>query len=311
MTKTKNHLSPHDRFIRAMMTNPQVIQEFFQENLPATIKKLIDFRAIVPQKESFIDDDLRLQIADLLYSVPLNGEKGYLYLLMEHTSSPHRLLPLRMLKYVLAVIDHHLKKEKTQKLPLVYPLILYSGKKAYPFSVDFFDLFEDQKKVAQDIFLKPFHLIDLSQVNDVKLEQYQWFGLMALLAKHIHDPHILPFFQGILGKLRILEAQGELGYIRLIISYVMEAGKEENTKAFLEVIKKGFEKGEEIMTIAERLRQEGFEKGILEGKQEGKLEEKLETALSLLKLGIPQETIRQATHLSFEQIADLRQKILN
>ena len=62
----KNNLSPHDRFTRSLMSHPKVIEEFFQKHLPRKIKKVIDFSSIKLQKESFIDDSLNLQIADLL-----------------------------------------------------------------------------------------------------------------------------------------------------------------------------------------------------------------------------------------------------
>lgn len=82
------------------MTNPKVAEEFFKANLPAHIKKAIDFSSINLQKESFIDDNLKLQIADLLYSVKFNGQPGFLYLLLEHASKPDPLLSFRMLKYM-------------------------------------------------------------------------------------------------------------------------------------------------------------------------------------------------------------------
>src|SRR3546814_1560203 len=95
---TKSRISPHDRYIRSMMTNPKVIQEFFESNLPQEIKEVIDFSSITPRKDSFIDDKLRLQIADILFSVKFRGELGYLYLLLEHASTPDMMLPFRMLK---------------------------------------------------------------------------------------------------------------------------------------------------------------------------------------------------------------------
>ena len=62
----------------------------FQEKL----KTVLDFQSIELQKESFIDDKLRLKIADLLYAVKFEGRPGYLYLLFEHASSPDRLFAL-------------------------------------------------------------------------------------------------------------------------------------------------------------------------------------------------------------------------
>ena len=62
------HLSPHDRVLRSTMAQPQVIKEFFSNYLPANIKKEIDLDSIQLQKDSFIDDKLRMQITDLLYT---------------------------------------------------------------------------------------------------------------------------------------------------------------------------------------------------------------------------------------------------
>lgn len=98
----KNRLSPHDRFVRSLMTNPKVIREFFETHLPREMREAIDLTSIQPQKESFIDDKLRVQIADLLYAVHVNGEPGFIYLLIEHQSSPDKLLPFRLLKYMTA-----------------------------------------------------------------------------------------------------------------------------------------------------------------------------------------------------------------
>lgn len=35
--------SPHDRFVRSIMTNPKVVQEFFETNLLQEIKDILDF----------------------------------------------------------------------------------------------------------------------------------------------------------------------------------------------------------------------------------------------------------------------------
>ena len=64
--------------------------------------------------------------------------------------------------------------------------------------MDLFNLFKEQKDLAKEMMPSPYHLIDLTQVSDEVLRQYQFFGAMALLAKHIHDPDILPFFKSFL-----------------------------------------------------------------------------------------------------------------
>lgn len=72
------------------------------------------------------------------------------------------------------------------------------------------------------------------------------------------------------------------------------------------------------MTIAQQLEQKGIEKGIEKGRiegrtegiqlgeQKGKLEGKLEVARSLLKMGMPIESVQEATGLSEDDLAQIR-----
>ena len=91
-------ISIHDRVFRSSMAKPEVTLEFFKNFLPANILNKIDIRSIKLQNDSFIDDKLRIKMTDLLYTANFDGELGYLYLLVEHQSTPDKLLPFRLLK---------------------------------------------------------------------------------------------------------------------------------------------------------------------------------------------------------------------
>lgn len=295
---SKKRLSPHDRFTRAMMTNKKVIREFFDLHLPEKIKKMVDFSTLEPQKESFIDDKLRLNIADLLYQVKIEGQDSYFYVLLEHQSSSDKLMPYRLIKYMIGIIDHHLKKNGGSRLPFIFPIVLYTGEKPYRYSMDLFDLFEDHKELARDTWIRAFHLVDLTQVSDEELKKYSWFGTMALMLKHVHDPDILPLFKSQLQILRKIEKEGESEYLYTILSYVVEAAEVSSKEEFLQTIKQLESLNEEkVMTIAEQFR------------QEGKAERNIEIALSMLQGGIPLETISKHTHLSAPELEALKKKI--
>ena len=66
------HITPHDAYFRAAMNNPKVAREFFEQHLPANIKAAMDLTALQIQKESFIDDKLKLQITDLIFATKFN-----------------------------------------------------------------------------------------------------------------------------------------------------------------------------------------------------------------------------------------------
>ena len=95
----------------------------FANYLPEHIKTQVDIKSIQLQKESFIDDKLRMQITDLLYTAQFGKQQGYLYLLIEHQSVPDKLMAFRVLKYKIAIMEHHLKITNSKQLPIIYPYV--------------------------------------------------------------------------------------------------------------------------------------------------------------------------------------------
>jgi len=315
----KKSLSYHDRFTRAMLANPRVIEEFFRKNLPDQVRDSLDFSSIQLQQESFIGDNLKTQIVDLLYKADFHGRPGFLYLLIEHASKADPLLPFRLLKYIVAIMEHHLKTTETKELPLVYPLILYTGKRPYNHTVDLFDLFpKEDRDMARETLMSPYHLVDLTQVSDNELRMHLWYGTMAQVLKHIYDEDIYPFFKVLIEPLKVIEVQGEESYINTIVTYVMGFGEEDLYKV-VKTLKTVDE--EKLMTLAEYLKpkiyqrgieqgleqglEKGLEKGLEQGLAEGAEKSKIEIARSMLVKGTDTEFIMSVTGLSQEEITKL------
>ena len=316
--KTGEINQAHDRFFRSIMTDPKVIREFFEINLPVNVRNAIDLGSIVPQKDSFIDDHLRLQTADMLFSVEFGKQPGYLYLLVEHQSSPDKFMAFRILKYMIAIMEKHVAKTKGSKLPLVYPVVIYNGWKNYSHSTDIFDLFEDDKKLAQDILWQPFKLIDLSTISDDKLKASLWYGVAGYVMKHIFEKDFLPALKETVKYLRTIEKYGENSYIYTVLSYIVEAS-EIKTQDFINVVKTGLItiNEEKIMTLAEQWREEGRQETMIlaeqwkrEGVERGKLEALKTTAVRLLDQGLDIDRIADITGLSVSEITVLRKHIV-
>lgn len=310
---------PHDRYIRSMMADPRVAHEFFDVNLPIQIRECVDLSTLKLQKDSFIDDKLRLQIADVLFAAKINGEVGYFYLLMEHQSKPERTLPFRIQKYINAIQEDHLRKYNTSTLPFVYPMVMYTGKKPYTYSMDLYELYGPHKEIAKEIMSGPFQLIDLTKLSDEDLRPYLWFGTMSLLAKHIHDPDILPFFQEeFVTILKMLDSIGEQGYVIRSVSYMVEAGDISNQDTFIKGLRENLQESKrKAMTIAEKIRRagkaegfkEGLEKGIIQGLEQG-IEQGIEVVASnMLKQGIGPSMVSSLTNLPLSRIKKIKQTI--
>lgn len=317
-----NHLTPHDKFFRSTMVDPRIAREFFEQNLPANIKEVIDFSTIQLEPESHIDDKLKQQITDLLYYAEFSGSPGYIYVLIEHQSTPDPLMSFRLIKYMLAIMEDHLKKTKDGILPVIYPCVFYTGDKKYNYSTDIFDLFGDNKALAKSILWAPYQLIDLSKIPDEKLKEYLRYGVMAIIMKHVYKKNFLVTFRDLISDLRAIEDFGEVGYIHAIISYIICAGEvrgQQEFKEFVKIIEAGLTKVSrgDIMTIAEQFRQEGKQEGIQEGMQKGKQEgrqegrqEAIETMLlRFFNQGLGFEQIVALTGLAPEQIEAIKNKV--
>ena len=304
----QSNLTPHDRYMRSICSYLPVIQECFEKHLPLEILKAIDFSTLKPMKDSFINDKLHQKVADLLFSVKFNEGPGYIYLLMEHASTPDKLLPFRMIQYIFAIMEQHLQQFGGKKLPLVVPMILYTGEKGYPHSTDIFDLFGKEKTLAKAVFRSPYELIDLTQIPDDTLrENYTFFGAAALTAKHIRHLEaildVVPFHKSVLYLLQKLTKQGFHKYAHTTLSYMFLAGEMKNKEEFAGIIGAGLSRNdeEELMTIAEHYRQ----KGLKEGEQKGRQEGEQRAALNLFDFGMTPEQVAEAIKLPLIEVQAL------
>jgi predicted transposase/invertase (TIGR01784 family) len=270
--KTNIH-SPHDKYFRRSMSYPQVAENFFAAHLPEKIKNIADFKTLQLRKESYLDQELKESLTDILFSVNMTQEKGYFYILVEHQSSVDKLMPFRLFKYMLLIMEQHLRENKEKKLPLIYPLVFYTGPRKYDASTDFFDLFVESKTLAQEIFLKPFQLIDVNQALDDKSKTQLWSSVMELCLKHTYERDILPIFhQNMIYLLRSLlpEKEGK-NFIEDTITYLVSTAEISDLRRFIKLIQENLtlELGEKTMTLLEQATQKGYQKGRQEGHHEG------------------------------------------
>jgi len=297
---TQNHPALHDHFFRKMMTNPKVIREFFEQNLPSNIKSVIDFATIKPQKDSFIGDKLKQQITDLLFSVNFNHKQGYIYILIEHQSIPDKLMPFRILKYMVSIMEDHLTKTAETELPVVYPIIFYTGTKPYNYSTDLFDLFGDGKELALEVFGRPYQLVNILKASDSGIDDLLWYGVLASTMKHIRNNDFLPVFKQLIHKLKLIEKQGGIDYIYVVLEYIVRVAEISSKEEFVKTITFELSKIDEkkVMTIAEQFKQEGIQKG----KQEGIIQAERAIAIRLLDIGMDIEQVAQLTELPTKEI---------
>ncbi len=188
--------NPHDSFVRAMMANMTVAKAFFTRYLPSQIVNVLDINSIRLEDGTYVDSRLQKSLSDLVYDCRYLEPKGSvgakIVLLVEHQSTPQKLLPFRVYHYMFSLLNRQLKarhkKHSTSQLPAVYALVLYNGKQSpYPYSLLLSDCFDDPHNIMKPLFTEAIPLIDLNQENDQELKELKWLGIQSLALKYARD----------------------------------------------------------------------------------------------------------------------------
>ena len=182
--------NPHDKLARQSLANIDVAKDFLATHIPKHILAKFDLNNIELSNRTYIDPQLTEQSSDIVYKVKmLDGTSGYLYFLVEHQSGALPFMPLRILKYQIAIMEDHLLQNRHEsKLPIVLPTIFYTGdKKPYPYSLNLFDLFYDYN-FAEQTLMKPAHLVDITQISDEEIKTHTIIGLLELAQKLEQQP---------------------------------------------------------------------------------------------------------------------------
>ncbi len=296
MPKIPSH---HDALFRKFLGNIEVARDFLAIHLPPHLRERCDFTTLAMESGSFIEDDLRTQCSDMLYSVQTPVGKGYLYLLIEHQSRPEKLMAFRLLKYAVAAMQRHLE-QGNDTLPVVIPLLFYHGcTSPYPYTTRWLDCFADPE-LAESVYRQAFPLVDITAMPDNAIVTHQRVALLELVMKHIRTRDMLELAEEIARLLNQWTLPQE--QFRSLMYYIVGRGETSDTKQFLHTIAAQTQDyREDVMTIAEQLRQEGEQKG----RQEGRQETRIQIARQLLANGVDRAVVRLSTGLTDSELDNL------
>jgi predicted transposase/invertase (TIGR01784 family) len=186
--KTKNNSKkrknlPHDSLFKRIMENNIAAKEFLETYLPVEVKNIIDLNSIKVQKESYIEPNLTKRLSDIVYKVTTkNNQDAFIYILAEHQSSVDQLMAFRLWKYTLLLAERHI--EKKEKIPLIFPIVIYAGKAKYTASRNLWSLFEYQD-LSKQLLTRDHALVDLQAMSDDEIAKKKHIALFEYIMKHV------------------------------------------------------------------------------------------------------------------------------
>ena len=313
----KNKVStPHDKLFRASMTHPEVARDFLTTHLPTKLVRQIDFNSMVVSPNTFIDEELKLTESDVLIKTTIAGKSGYIYVLAEHQSTQDSLMPFRLLKYMTRIWDyhqqHHKKKKNVLPFPAIFPLVFYTGPTLYKAPRAIWELCDEQSELMRDILSEPFHLIDVNIIPENTLTSRIWSGTMEFLMRHRFRQHISQELEKVAHSFNELLLEDKSQFVLQLLSYIMAVDDEHrSTKELTELMRNKISPkvGDEIVSLAERLIEEGREEGREAGREEGELKKSFEIARSMLIEGCEPVFVAKVTQLPINTIKELQKKL--
>ncbi|EAA8387271.1 Rpn family recombination-promoting nuclease/putative transposase [Salmonella enterica] len=302
--------TPHDAIFKKMMSYPEVARDFLDSHLPAPLRAICDLTTLNLESTSFIEDDLRAYYSDIVWSLKTNKGEGYIYCVIEHQSTAVQHMAFRLMRYATAAMQYHLDAGN-KTLPLVIPILFYHGEQSpYPFSLNWLDEF-DSPQLARQLYSQTFPLVDITVTPDDEIMQHRRVALLELMQKHIRARDWMSMVDK-LTSLLIADIAND-SQLQTLFNYLVQYGDTSRASDFIrEVAKRSPHHKERLMTIAERLRQEGhhnglqegLQQGLQQGRQQGTREEALRIARMMQEKGIDRDAILAITGLSVEEAAN-------
>ncbi|HEV8577505.1 MAG TPA: Rpn family recombination-promoting nuclease/putative transposase [Thermoanaerobaculia bacterium] len=134
MARRKDKAPGHDLGYKRLFSQPSLVEGLLRGFLHESWIDQLDFSTLEKVGNSFVSEDLRERHSDVIWRLRLRGDGEtwvYLYLLLELQSTSDPFMAVRLLTYIGLLLEEIIRKEKLKpgdRLPAVFPLVLYNGK---------------------------------------------------------------------------------------------------------------------------------------------------------------------------------------
>ncbi|MES2998593.1 MAG: Rpn family recombination-promoting nuclease/putative transposase [Pseudomonadota bacterium] len=288
---------PHDSLFRSYLSNIKRAKTFFKVYLPEDIQSLCDFSTLKLESGSFVEKNLRQYFSDILYSVQIDGERAYVYPLIEHQTTPRRMTSFQIFGYVYGVMKQHLDKGYPD-LPVVVPILYYRGKVTpYPYTGNLFDCFGKQKELAKMIYSRPYSIVDIASMSDDEIRTHEDIAILDFSQKYSAlNQDIQDWAENIVEELKKGYLSSE--QCQTLLYYTFRDADTRDVKQLLVMLKNIPTYGEDIMSVAQKLEEQGLQKGLQTGLHQGFEKGVKSVERSMRSKGLDRETIQEILSLS-------------
>jgi hypothetical protein len=291
--------------MKLMLENPKNARDLLLFT-GAKVTGLIDWDHLILVRTTFVERDYRQIESDVVLLAPLREQRAgrskraiVIYILIEHQSEPDRLMPLRLLEYVVQIFKSQMRQWSRNhrsfadlRLQPVLPVVFYTGMRRWEKIGRLVDLLEMGKEFGSVTPILDPLFVNLRALQASKLESEG--GFFGWVLRLVQERKARPIeFQKLMERvvqhletmppeerLRWLEL---LSYIQALVYHERDPSERQGLRETIETSLQTEEHRLEVSkmgrTIADELREEGIKKG----RKEGEIRGRRQTLLRLLR----------------------------
>ena len=309
---TGQGMTKYDSRYKITFSNDWLVQQFVRAFLHKSVTDIIDFDSFeIFSTESISKDPkykrFKVRHNDVMWKIGLSdGSRAYVLLMVEAQSNIDSAMAVRVGEYVLNWYRYLMVAEGLEVLPLIVPMVVYNGEKAWNAATRLHDMIHTPA-AFRDLGIA----MDGGYILVDEKRLYESGGLpsdniFGPLIKALHTRADDEFAHGYDMTTQMLEQSGvNQDFIKHIKSFILDLKKIDDSKVLLaKLIQQQRGKRDMTATIAD------FEQQIRQRvRQEGMREKAREFARLMLGDGKPEQEIRRYTDLSSEEIRQIKSEL--
>ena len=274
-------------------------------------------------KNSFVNKMFQNREADIVYKM----KDKNIFFLIEHQTKIDYSMPFRILEYEVAIMKSAIDENKINtpnyKLPLVIPIVLYTGNKKWNAAEYLQKSQETLRNIKEDV--GRYNLIDINDLEEKELlEDDTFITKMMLIEKSKSKEEIIEKIEKVIERTKENDESILTSIIKLVLK---EKIGDQEVERLINKIEGGNKEMLAVLDMIERENQRyidiGREKGIKEGRKEGRKEGKkegkiegikeksIEIARKLLNKNTSKEEISEITGLDKKEIDKIEKEIIS
>ncbi|MBI5206271.1 MAG: Rpn family recombination-promoting nuclease/putative transposase [Candidatus Firestonebacteria bacterium] len=294
----------HDSGYKRLFSHKGFIKQLLMSFIPFEWVKQINYEKIEKLNVSFVRKNYKNKESDVIYKLPYKDKEIYIYILIEFQSAVDKWMSLRMLSYIIDFYEDLIKQEKPDKLPAIFPIMLYNGEEKWTAKEEISKLIkniENADEIRKYVPKFEYYKIIINEFEEEKLERINNAVSGIFLIENAKDD--IEIEKRIGQTVNILKQEIDKDIIDGFINWIRRILEEEGVSEEIDKKLESLKEGKTMLTnVIENMRIKYRKEGMQQGMQQGVFA----TAKNMFKKGFEEKVIEEVTGLSKEELKKIK-----